>query len=317
MSLVAEVRKSSAAVVGRASSVRIREEELARYAFVAKEGGRQPTVDPTQTDVGSDDVRVGFVVMRDATNFGSGYHPFVAKLPGYSGARTLGAHLAAFVRERGAVDGRWLRSATAEDCAGIFRQRLEGPVGELMALFASAWNELGAHLESHFGGDPSALVEEARHSAVSLVELLVAMPFFQDRARYDGLDVHFYKRAQLMAFDLGEALGGDGLGRFDDLHELTLFADNLVPHVLRVDGILDYDQALLDRIERGELIPPGSPEEVEIRASAVHAVAQLRDLCAAQGLEVRDLELGDWLWNRGQQPRYKARPRHRTRSVFY
>jgi hypothetical protein len=24
-----------------------------------------------------------------------------------------------------------------------------------------------------------------------------------------------------------------------------------------------------------------------------------------------------WLWNRGQDPVYKARPRHRTRSVFY
>ena len=24
-----------------------------------------------------------------------------------------------------------------------------------------------------------------------------------------------------------------------------------------------------------------------------------------------------WLWNRGQAPRYKARPRHRTRTVFY
>jgi hypothetical protein len=24
-----------------------------------------------------------------------------------------------------------------------------------------------------------------------------------------------------------------------------------------------------------------------------------------------------WLWNRGQAPEYKARPRHRTRTVFY
>jgi hypothetical protein len=24
-----------------------------------------------------------------------------------------------------------------------------------------------------------------------------------------------------------------------------------------------------------------------------------------------------WLWNRGQEPRDKARPRHRTRTVFY
>jgi hypothetical protein len=24
-----------------------------------------------------------------------------------------------------------------------------------------------------------------------------------------------------------------------------------------------------------------------------------------------------WLWNRGQAPEYKARPRHRTRTVYY
>jgi hypothetical protein len=24
-----------------------------------------------------------------------------------------------------------------------------------------------------------------------------------------------------------------------------------------------------------------------------------------------------WLWHRGQEPRYKAIPRHRTRTVFY
>jgi hypothetical protein len=28
-------------------------------------------------------------------------------------------------------------------------------------------------------------------------------------------------------------------------------------------------------------------------------------------------ELDHLLWNRGQQPLYKSRPRHRTRTVFY
>ena len=51
-----------------------------------------------------------------------------------------------------------------------------------------------------------------------------------------------------------------------------MFADNLVPHVLRLDGVLWFDPELVARIERGELIEHGSPEEVEIRACAVHAV---------------------------------------------
>jgi hypothetical protein len=35
------------------------------------------------------------------------------------------------------------------------------------------------------------------------------------------------------------------------------------------------------------------------------------------GREVSAMGLDYLLWNRGQQPYYKARPRHRTRTVFY
>jgi hypothetical protein len=99
---------------------------------------------------------------------------------------------------------------------------------------------------------------------------------------------------------------------FDDLDRLTIFADNLVPHVLRVDGVLRYDAELAAKIDAGELLEAGSPEEVEIRACAVHA----GELIAAR-LAVPPRTLDGWLWNRGQAPRYKTRPRHRARTIFY
>jgi putative queuosine salvage protein len=75
--------------------------------------------------------------------------------------------------------------------------------------------------------------------------------------------------------------------------------------------VLIYDPALAARIDAGELLPPGD-EEREIRACALHAC----ELIAAElGVPPRVLDL--WLWNRGQQPRYKAIPRHRTRTVYY
>ncbi len=40
------------------------------------------------------------------------------------------------------------------------------------------------------------------------------------------------------AADLAAAFRGQGPGRFRDLDRLTLFADNLVPHVLRREGVL-------------------------------------------------------------------------------
>jgi len=92
-----------------------------------------------------------------------------------------------------------------------------------------------------------------------------------------------------------------------------MFADNLVPHVLRLDGLLTYDPGLLDRIERGELIEHGSPEEVEIRACALHTVA----LIAAARPGAREADIDALLWHRGQEPRYKAVPRHRSRCTAY
>ena len=119
----------------------------------------------------------------------------------------------------------------------------------------------------------------------------------------------FLKRAQIAAADLARA----GVAAFRDLDRLTMFADNLVPHVLRLDGLLTYDPALLERIESGELIEHGSPEEVEIRACALHAVG----LIAAERAGAIEADIDSLLWHRGQEPRYKAVPRHRSRCTAY
>jgi hypothetical protein len=120
-------------------------------------------------------------------------------------------------------------------------------------------------------------------------------------------DAGFYKRAQIAASDL--ELGG--VADFTDIDELTIFADNLVPHVLRCEGVLVYSDDLAAGIESGRLLPTGRAER-EIRACAVHACAQL---ARRVGMTERDLD--NALWYRGQREEYKGRPRHRTRTIFY
>jgi hypothetical protein len=188
---------------------------------------------------------------------------------------------------------------------------------ELMDLYAQALGELGRYLLNHFGGSFGALIDSAEASAERLVALLARMPFFNDVSRYGALSVPLFKRAQLTAADLELAFGGVDWGRFTDGDQLTIFADNLVPHVLHIDGLLEYDSNLAARIEREELIPSGSPEEVEIRACGLHAVELLVAELKRQGQAVTARGLDYLLWNRGQEPHYKARPRHRTRSVYY
>ena len=154
-------------------------------------------------------------------------------------------------------------------------------------------------------------------SAERLLHILAALPYYRDIARHRELDVPLFKRAQLTAADLAIALPGSRLGRFTDLDRLTMFADNLVPHVLRVEGVIDYEDELAARIDRKEPLDAGSVEEVEIRAVALHAVELLVAELRAAGRETTSRALDHVLWHRGQESEFKSVPRHRARSVFY
>ena len=123
--------------------------------------------------------------------------------------------------------------------------------------------------------------------------------------------VGFLKRAQITDADMQRA----SVVRWRDTGRLTMFADNLVPHVLRLDGVLAFSPRLVARIDAGELIEHGSPEEVEIRACAVEAVERLVTARAGDGLTAAGVDTV--LWERGGEPRYKASPRHRSRCTAY
>jgi hypothetical protein len=290
MGLTDDVRRHCATVAAGARWVEIDVDALGRI-----EPGPPPELDTERHYLeGPREVVAAYMLTLDAINFGSGWFPTLRKRPGSSGYYTIAWALADKFR----ADGPWtndeLRALGAAEVARVLEQ---DPEHELMALYARALRDLGAFL-----GDRDALdiVAEAGGSAERLAESLAAgMPLFDDRG--------FYKRAQIVPNDFALA----GLAEFDDLDRLTIFADNVVPHVLRVDGVLRYHRALGARIDGEELLPPGEEEE-EIRACAVHAC----ELIAAQ-LGVPPRILDTWLWNRGQEPRYKAIPRHRTRTTAY
>jgi hypothetical protein len=290
MGLCDDVRRHCATVAAGAEWVEIDLDALGRI-----EPGPPTVLDSERHYLdGPPDAVAAYMLALDAINFGSGWFPTLRKRPGSSGYYTVAWALADRFREHGPWSNAELRGLDQDEVARVLGQE---PGHELMGLYAKALRDLGVFL-----GERAVLdvVGEAAGSAVSLASALAeGMPFFADRG--------FYKRAQIAANDLALA----GLASFRDLDELTIFADNLVPHVLRVDGVLAYHPDLGARIDREELLPPGQ-EEQEIRACAVHAC----ELIAGR-LGVPPRVLDTWLWSRGQDPLYKARPRHRTRTVFY
>lgn len=317
--LLQQVRTACKMVAERASHVHINYDALSSYtASLPLEQLAQPQHDPNSHYLGHGEDTVAFFLTLDTINFGSGYFPHLRKRTGMSGYFTIASSLNDYFATHGPFTAQELTQLTAADCLRIFNQDPANvTICGLMQLFATALNDLGHYLLQCFNGSFIQLRECAGASAERLVQLLTAMPLFNDISSYDNLQVPFYKRAQLTAADLWIAFAGQGLGWFDDLEQLTIFADNLVPHVLRMDGILQYDSDLARCIDQEELIPAGSAEEVEIRACAVHAVELLSNELRQSGHDVFPMKLDYLLWNRGQQPRYKAHPRHRTRTVYY
>jgi hypothetical protein len=181
-----------------------------------------------------------------------------------------------------------------------------------MALYAASLRDLAGHVSAEHDGSFLATAT-CTPSAVAFARRIGGWPSFADVSVYDGLGVPFLKRAQIAAADLARA----GVARFTDLERLTMFADNLVPHVLRLDGVLAFTPALAARVDRGELIEHGSPEEVEIRACALHAVELIVAARAAAGSSTTAADIDQHLWQRGQQPAYKSAPRHRSRCTAY
>ena len=240
MSLPDQVREHCAELAGRAHWVAI---DVDRLGSV--EPGPEPALDPQKPGGHAPYSRAApgtppgysagtppgycreevcaYWLTLDAINFGSGWFPTLRKRPGCSGYFTIARSLADRFRFAGPWSASGLRLLSAGDVAEVLGQ---DPGHDLMDLYAEALRDLGRFL-----GDREAVdvVDGAGGSAVALAEELArGMPFFEDPG--------FYKRAQITPNDLSLA----GVADFSDLDELTIFADNLVPHVLRVDGALRY-----------------------------------------------------------------------------
>jgi len=284
------VRASCAQIAAHARSVSIDLDALAGL-----EPGPAPALDPVRHYLeGSRAEVAAYLLTLDAVNFGSGWFPTLRKRAGSSGYFTVAWALADRFRAHGPWTPAQLRALRTDEVAETLGQPRDH---ELMALYAQALRALGRFLGER---DALAVARGARGSGQALAaELAGSMALFADRG--------FYKRAQIVPANLALA----GVARFRDLHRLTIFADNLVPHVLRCDGVLRFDPDLAAHIDSGRLLPAGRRER-EIRACAVHACALIAARAGAS-----EHELDNWLWSRGQAPEYKALPRHRTRTVYY
>eukprot|EP00897_Mesotaenium_endlicherianum_P005462 jgi/Mesen1/4944/ME000247S04237 len=215
--------------------------------------------------------------------------------------------------DAGALDAAKLAVCDGPGVRALVQWKREMPQEDERARLL---RELGRGLLRSFGGQAAELVKAAKGSAPALVRLVTAhFPGFRDHSVYRGRQVGLYKRAQIFVGDLWGAFCGEGLGFFSDIDQLTIFADYLVPVVLRDWGILRYSQTLAAKVDSRAELMPGSEEEVEVRACCITAAEKLRHaITSRSGQKITSVQLDWWLWSQGF---VNGMQHHRTLTIYY
>jgi hypothetical protein len=214
------------------------------------------------------------------------------------------------------TDANFLAEASKSDVQRIFWSTTEA---EIPLLDKRVWilNENARVLKEHFGGQASRLVEAAEHDAIKLFKLLMKQfPSYRDTALYNGQEVVFLKIAHLLALDLEYRLTPRDKRPFlKNFDKLAVFADYKLPQLLRMYGILVYVQPFADSVDAYTVIPAGSPEEIEIRSSAIWGVELLRQALP----HYSSMQIGHAIWLASQDQVLQAhtKPYHRTYTTFY
>lgn len=178
--------------------------------------------------------------------------------------------------------------------------------------------ENGKILEQKYKGESANVIKKANKDALKLLHILVSdFPSFNDFAIYKGKKVLFHKRAQLLISDVYRTFEGRNYGELKNIDQLTAFADYKIPQVLRRLGILQYSPALSLKVDNKILLPPGSEEEIEIRANTIWAIEIMKEKLKTKIPDIKSFEIDSCLWLLGQNKSPQDKPYHLTRTIFY
>lgn len=199
----------------------------------------------------------------------------------------------------------------------------------LLAERVDCLHQVGDLLLEKYDGNFENCVKASSGSAKRLLAQVVdEFPCFRDEAKFAGKEVSIYKRAQILIGDIWSCYRGQDLGHFDDIDEVTMFADYRVPQVLVHFGCLEYSDELLTILKKDLIMTNGCAEEVEIRGASIHAVELLKEEVRKELRSnhpeisisnVNSILLDHFLWDyrRRFAKELEHIPFHKTISIYY
>ncbi len=219
----------------------------------------------------------------------------------------------AFLRDKRFFDADYLSSISDEDFQSIFSAGRNTLF--LIKERASIIRQNFQILRDNFNGQALNLLKETEMDADKIVNLLLEkFPTFNDSVVRDEGPTFLLKRAQIFPSDL--SFTGLSELKINNLDHLTVFADYKLPQILESFDVLHYNDELNSDIIDEKLIPQGSQKEIELRASSIMVVEQIRDEMEKLGRKLSVNEL-DWiLWVKAKTTTF-LKPHHRTLTTFY
>lgn len=189
-------------------------------------------------------------------------------------------------------------------------------------------NEIGTVLLEKFDGSFTNCIKAANNNAQKLLRLVVDnFPCFRDEAKFNSTKVSFYKRAQILIADVWACFEGEGLGHFEDIDSITMFADYRIPQTLVYFDVIQYSEELNNLLQKEHMFYTGDLMEMEIRAASIWAVEllaeRMRDMISCEqsmeGIKINAILLDHFLWDyrRMHDAETKHIPYHKIRCIFY
>jgi hypothetical protein len=165
-----------------------------------------------------------------------------------------------------------------------------------LQLLDERWNRVGAVVAAildRWSGQIQELVTAADHDAEEVVESLVAtIPGFNDTPVSPVGALPFQKLARLAT----AMMAAGGSQPFARLDRLPVYADYMLPRVLRHHGVIKYEPALSDAVDSRRLVPKESSWELGIRWATVYCGDQLVAALRRNGCDVSTPALDYALW---------------------
>jgi len=241
---------------------------------------------------------LAYILVLDSINFGSGYFDLAKELGINLTYISVASSLKKlFENEEFNSAKEWAK--VKEEYIFNFLSIPQGKhnkLNELINMFAISLRDIGQNIISKYNGKVENLIDSANSSAVKLVDIVSKWDSFKDVSFYKDKEIYILKRAQILAADINLVYKV-----FSDIEKLTIFSDNMIPHVLRADGILSYDDKLSQIIDKGEFITKDSEEELEIRASAIYIVELMKEYANKKNANITAVDFDRLLWHRGEE----------------